>query len=181
MSQTGSYSQIICNGCFQHLPETISSSEILIQEACRADPSGTDKHKLEFSTSYDEHKSFLFTLYDEPAVERASGDLLLYDRGYSTSDRVSNMASLSNSSLHEIRNPQNLAVNNVTPAAKRLESTTPTMSPQQSDVPTEVEQLRLELQTTVTMYKRACEELIRSQNEVRGLLFYGAPCLMDVD
>lgn len=130
MSQTGSYSQIICNGCFQHLPETISSSEILIQEACRADPSGTDKHKLEFSTSYDEHKSFLFTLYDEPAVERASGDLLLYDRGYSTSDRVSNMASLSNSSLHEIRNPQNLAVNNVTPAAKWLESTTPTMSPQ---------------------------------------------------
>jgi hypothetical protein len=35
------------------------------------------------------------------------------------------------------------------------------------DVQTEEEQLRLEIQNTVAMYKRACEELVHAQNKVR--------------
>ena len=36
----------------------------------------------------------------------------------------------------------------------------------QSVVQSEVEQLRLELQATVSMYERACEELVHAQNKV---------------
>ena len=36
----------------------------------------------------------------------------------------------------------------------------------QSVVQSEVEQLRLELQATVSMYGRACEELVLAQNKV---------------
>lgn len=34
----------------------------------------------------------------------------------------------------------------------------------------EVEQLRAELQNTLGMYKRACEELVHAQSKVRGQL-----------
>lgn len=36
----------------------------------------------------------------------------------------------------------------------------------QSYVQAEIEQLRLELQNTITMYKRACEELVHTQSKV---------------
>lgn len=39
-------------------------------------------------------------------------------------------------------------------------------APLQSTVQAEIEQLRQELQTTVAMYERACEELVRAQNKV---------------
>ncbi|XAR67138.1 Non-specific serine/threonine protein kinase [Bertholletia excelsa] len=39
----------------------------------------------------------------------------------------------------------------------------------QSDVEAEVEQLRLELENTVSMYTRACEDLVHAQNKVRLL------------
>lgn len=37
----------------------------------------------------------------------------------------------------------------------------------QSNVQTQVEQLRLELQNTIAMYKQACEELVHAQSKVR--------------
>ncbi|XP_022754851.1 U-box domain-containing protein 34-like isoform X2 [Durio zibethinus] len=38
---------------------------------------------------------------------------------------------------------------------------------EQLNLPTEVEQLRLELQNTIAMYKQACEELVYTQNKVQ--------------
>ena len=35
----------------------------------------------------------------------------------------------------------------------------------------EVESLQLELETTVSLYKQACEELVRTQKKVRELNF----------
>ncbi|XVF35067.1 hypothetical protein REPUB_Repub18cG0113000 [Reevesia pubescens] len=40
---------------------------------------------------------------------------------------------------------------------------------EQLDLDAEVEQLRLELQNTITMYKQACEELVHTQNKVQLL------------
>lgn len=40
----------------------------------------------------------------------------------------------------------------------------------QSDMQAEVEQLRLEIQNTVALYERACEELVHAQINVRGLI-----------
>ncbi|OWM83087.1 hypothetical protein CDL15_Pgr011769 [Punica granatum] len=40
---------------------------------------------------------------------------------------------------------------------------------EQSDVQAEIEQLRLELQATVSMYERVCEELVHTQNKVQLL------------
>lgn len=37
----------------------------------------------------------------------------------------------------------------------------------QPGIQSEVEQLQLEIQNTVAMYKRACEELVHAQNKVR--------------
>lgn len=37
----------------------------------------------------------------------------------------------------------------------------------QLELQAEVEQLRLDLQNTVAMYKQACEELVHTQNKVR--------------
>ena len=41
----------------------------------------------------------------------------------------------------------------------------------QSDEQAEVEQLREELQSTIAMYTRACEELVHAQKKVRCQLF----------
>lgn len=37
----------------------------------------------------------------------------------------------------------------------------------QEDMRAEVESLQLELETTVSLYKRACEELVHAQKQVR--------------
>ncbi|XP_050218840.1 U-box domain-containing protein 34 isoform X2 [Mercurialis annua] len=55
-------------------------------------------------------------------------------------------------------------------STKRCESTASTIS-NQSHVQAELEQLRLELQNTVSMYKRACEELVQTQNQVEFLSY----------
>lgn len=41
----------------------------------------------------------------------------------------------------------------------------------QSDVQAEVEKLRLELQNNISMYHRACEDLVHAQNKVSILSF----------
>lgn len=46
----------------------------------------------------------------------------------------------------------------------------------QLDSQAEVEQLRRELQRTITMYNRACEELVHTQKKVRGQIFGVSNC-----
>lgn len=41
----------------------------------------------------------------------------------------------------------------------------------QTDVKSEVAQLRKEVETTLSMYKQACEELVHKQTQVRSLVF----------
>ncbi|TXG61604.1 hypothetical protein EZV62_012967 [Acer yangbiense] len=63
---------------------------------------------------------------------------------------------------------QNLRENHETTTVEHVNSLASTKS-EQSVVQSEVEQLRLELQATVSMYERACEELVHAQNKVQLL------------
>ncbi|KAK1550247.1 hypothetical protein Q3G72_016118 [Acer saccharum] len=63
---------------------------------------------------------------------------------------------------------QNLRENLETTTVEHVNSLASTKS-ERSVVQSEVEQLRLELQATVSMYERACEELVHAQNKVQLL------------
>ncbi|GMQ06069.1 hypothetical protein CsSME_00050800 [Camellia sinensis var. sinensis] len=67
------------------------------------------------------------------------------------------------------KNRQMLENNNLEIQTVKGSPSVASIDTKQSDVQAEVEQLRLELESTVSMYNRACEDLVHAQNKVRLL------------
>ncbi|XP_031255691.1 U-box domain-containing protein 34 [Pistacia vera] len=87
---------------------------------------------------------------------------------YPSSYAFSNISSPVNASVNMNFNCQNLGDNFETTLVKQCNSMASSI-PEQSAVHAEIEKLRLELQTTVAMYERACEEVVHAQNKVQLL------------
>ncbi|GAV72986.1 Pkinase domain-containing protein/Usp domain-containing protein/U-box domain-containing protein [Cephalotus follicularis] len=81
---------------------------------------------------------------------------------------VSTHTGISTNAIADRVNCQNFGDNFDTITIKRCNSMASTKI-EESDVMAEMEQLRLELQNTVAMYKRTCEELVHAQNKVQLL------------
>ncbi|KAG2712848.1 hypothetical protein I3760_04G145400 [Carya illinoinensis] len=102
----------------------------------------------------------------EPKVYNSFGTSSMLQLSYVNSQAFTNMDSFTNSSVNHERNHQTFEGDFET--IKHCNSFSST-KPGQTGIQAEVEQLQLEIQNTVAMYKRACEDLVHSQKKVELL------------
>lgn len=91
------------------------------------------------------------------------------DLSHLNSKAIVRQSSPGHSSALPERNRQMLENNNLEIQTVKGSPSVASIDTKQSDVQAEVEQLRLELESTVSMYNRACEDLVHAQNKVRLL------------
>ncbi|KAK9948014.1 hypothetical protein M0R45_003605 [Rubus argutus] len=106
--------------------------------------------------------------YMESAVHEAYGAPSVSDLSFLSSEAFTHMEFPTNASVDQERNHHNLEDNLEIISLKRGSSSI-SSNTEKSNVQTEVEQLRVELQNTISMYKRACEELVHAQSKVQLL------------
>lgn len=122
----------------------------------------------ESSCGFNEQSSELYTFSLETRDDENFGASSISEIGYPYSNGVARICSSTIASVDMKSNCQNLGDILETNSLEQYNSMAYTKS-EQLAVLTEMEQLRLELQTTVSMYKRACEELVHAQNKVHTL------------
>ncbi|XP_041005583.1 U-box domain-containing protein 34-like [Juglans microcarpa x Juglans regia] len=126
----------------------------------------------EVSSDNIEQITELHSPHVEPKVQKSFGASSISQLSYLNSqiltkmDSSANADSSENSILDQERNHRNFGGDIET--IKLCNSFSSTISGQ-SDMQAEVEQLQLEIQNTVALYKRACEELVHAQNNVELL------------
>lgn len=150
----------------------------------------------ESSCGFNEQSSDLYTSSVEARDDKNFGPSSTSEISYPNSYAVARICSSTNGSVDVKSNCQNSGDSLETNSLERYNSTASTKSEQvncfkaffkeyfqlkvvrssnfnaflQLAALTEMEQLQLELQATVSMYKRACEELVHAQNKVRDIL-----------
>ncbi|KAF8388785.1 hypothetical protein HHK36_025465 [Tetracentron sinense] len=82
---------------------------------------------------------------------------------------IENSSTIASLEDHQERSHQNLGNRNIEIQSVRECDFMDSADTKRSEVQAEVEQLRLELQTTVAMYSQACEDLVYTQNKVQLL------------
>lgn len=122
----------------------------------------------ESSCGFNEQSSDLYTSSVEARDDKNFGPSFTSEISYPNSYAVARICSSTNGSVDVKSNCQNSGDSLETNSLERYNSTASTKS-EQLAVLTEMEQLQLELQATVSMYKRACEELVHAQNKVHTL------------
>ncbi|KAF5481806.1 hypothetical protein F2P56_002428 [Juglans regia] len=124
----------------------------------------------EVSGDNTEQISGLHSPHVEPKVQKSFGASSISQLSYLNSQILTNMDSSANadssenSILDQERNHRNFGGDIET--IKLCNSFCSTISGQSDMQAAEVEQLQLEIQNTVALYKRACEELVHAQNNV---------------
>ncbi|XP_061995493.1 U-box domain-containing protein 34 isoform X1 [Rosa rugosa] len=106
--------------------------------------------------------------YLESTVNEGYGAPSMSDLSYLSSEAFTRMEFPANASVDQERNHQNLEENLEIISFQRGSSSI-SSNIEQSYVQIEVEKLRAELQNTLGMYKRACEELVHAQSKVQLL------------
>lgn len=122
----------------------------------------------ESSCGFNEQSSDLYTSSVEARDDKNFGPSSTSEISYPNSYAVARICSSTNGSVDVKSNCQNSGDSLETNSLERYNSTASTKSEQLAAL-TEMEQLQLELQATVSMYKRACEELVHAQNKVHTL------------
>ncbi|XP_015571799.1 U-box domain-containing protein 34 isoform X1 [Ricinus communis] len=112
--------------------------------------------------------SELYSSAVESKVQKSFEASSLSELRFLDSQAPEHRDSSTNDSTDVDRAYQDMGDNLLTISTRRCESTASTISIQ-SYVQAELERLRLELQNTVSMYKRACEELVHTQSQVELL------------
>ncbi|OMO91695.1 hypothetical protein COLO4_18164 [Corchorus olitorius] len=102
------------------------------------------------------------------SVPNSYGIASLSELDYPYSRAISSVRSSANDRAYQERFHQNIRENMESSTLGNSNSVASTNS-ERLDLQAEVEQLRLELQNTVAMYKQACEELVHTQNKVQLL------------
>ncbi|PQM40510.1 U-box domain-containing protein 34 isoform X1 [Prunus yedoensis var. nudiflora] len=116
------------------------------------------------SSDISEHISGVRSFRVESTAQEAYGASPMSDLSYLSSEAFTRMGFSENASVDQETNHHNLgdklAISSFHHQSSSVSSNTGQM---------EVEQLRLELQNTISMYKRACEELVHAQSKVQLL------------
>lgn len=126
----------------------------------------TQQDHQEGSNDSHEQISGLHSPSVEPRVHNSFGASIISGLSYQNSEAFTNMGSFTNASVDEERNHQEFGDDIETIKSRNSFSYTKS---ERLGVQAEVEQLRLEIQGTVAMYKRACQELVHAQNKVELL------------
>lgn len=158
----------------KHAPET---SEVYVVSRRRLVTTSSNH----LSTSENNSRRWLFTQRERGSLKiKLKPDLYSFstetfgassvsDLSHLNSKAIVRQSSPGHSSALPERNHQMLENNNLEIQTVKGSPSVGSIDTKQSDVQAEVEQLRLELESTVSMYNRACEDLVHAQNKVRLL------------
>ncbi|ONH97699.1 hypothetical protein PRUPE_7G205400 [Prunus persica] len=116
------------------------------------------------SSDISEHISGVRSFRVESTAHEAYGASPMSDLSYLSSEAFTRMGFSENASVDQETNHHNLGDKLATSSFHHQSSSVSSNTGRM-----EVEQLRLELQNTISMYKRACEELVRAQSKVQLL------------
>ncbi|XP_068343450.1 U-box domain-containing protein 34-like [Pyrus communis] len=139
--------------------------------ACETRSAGqmsTLKNRKGSSSDINKQISRVHSSYVETRFHEAYGASTMSDLSYLSSEAFTRMSISSNVSVDQERNHQNLG-DNLDISCFKDRSSSGSSITELSHVQTQVEQLRLELQNTIAMYKQACEELVHAQSKVQLL------------
>ncbi|VVA10305.1 PREDICTED: U-box [Prunus dulcis] len=120
------------------------------------------------SSDISEHISGVHSFRVESTAHEAYGASPMSDLSYLSSEAFTRMGFSENASVDQETNHHNLG-DKLATSSFHHQSSSVSSNTGQTYMQMEVEQLRLELQNTISMYKRACEELVHAQSKVQLL------------
>ncbi|KAF5935243.1 hypothetical protein HYC85_026372 [Camellia sinensis] len=155
--------------CFTRKLKNSSVPSVVLKHA----PETCEKTTLDIACLLKESSGSLKIIKLKPDLYSFStetfGASSVSDLSQLNSKAIVRQSSPGHSSALPERNRQMLENNNLEIQTVKGSPSVASIDTKQSDVQAEVEQLRLELESTVSMYNRACEDLVHAQNKVRLL------------